>query len=114
MMRAIRDSRYRTGLAALKADWDISGGVQDKAVVTARVGWQYADGDRLPTATARFVEGTQDFGISAAPLARSSVLAQLGVSISPSANSRVSLQVQGRDGDGQHDVGAQLDWSVGF
>jgi subtilase-type serine protease len=111
---ASSDSRYRTGLAALKADWDISGGLQDKAVLTARVGWQYADGDRLPTATARFVAGAQDFGISAAPLARSSVLAQLGVAVSPTANSRVSLQVQGRDGDGQRDVGAQLDWSVGF
>lgn len=105
---------YRTGLAALKADWDLSGGQQDRAVLTARVGWQYADGDRLPTTTARFVGGAQDFTIAGAPLARSSVLAQLGVAVSPSANSRVSLQVQGRDGDGQRDVGAQLDWSVAF
>lgn len=111
---ASADSEYRTGLAALKADWDISGGLQDRAVLTARVGWQYADGDRLPTTTARFVGGTQDFTIAGAPLARSSVLAQLGVAVSPSANSRVSLQVQGRDGDGQRDVGAQLDWSVAF
>jgi T5SS/PEP-CTERM-associated repeat protein/autotransporter-associated beta strand protein len=108
------DSDYRTGLAALKADWDISGGLQDRAVLSARVGWQYADGDRLPTTTARFVGGSQDFTIAGAPLARSSVLAQLGVAVSPSANSRVSLQVQGRDGDGQRDVGAQLDWSVAF
>lgn len=108
------DSRYRTGLAALKADWDISGGLQDRAVLTARVGWQYADGDRLPTTTARFVGGAQDFTIAGAPLARSSVLAQLGVAVSPSANSRLSLQMQGRDGDGQRDVGAQLDWSVAF
>ncbi|MGH8043379.1 MAG: autotransporter outer membrane beta-barrel domain-containing protein, partial [Stenotrophomonas sp.] len=108
------DSTYRTGLAALKADWDISGGLQDRAVLSARVGWQYADGDRLPTTTARFVDGSQDFTIAGAPLARSSVLAQLGVAVSPSANSRVSLQVQGRDGDGQRDVGAQLDWSVAF
>jgi len=105
---------YRTGLAALKAAWDISGGQQDRAVLTARVGWQYADGDRLPTTTARFVAGSQDFTIAGAPLARSSVLAQLGVALSPSANSRVSLQIQGRDGDGQRDVGAQLDWSVAF
>lgn len=108
------DSRYRTGLAALKADWDISGGLQDRAVLTARVGWQYADGDRLPTTTARFVGGTQDFTIAGAPLARSSVLAQLGVAVSPSANSRLSLQMQGREGDGQRDVGAQLDWSMAF
>lgn len=111
---ASADSEYRTGLAALKADWDISGGLQDRAVLSARVGWQYAEGDRLPTASARFASGTQDFTIAGAPLARSSVLAQLGVAISPSANSRVSLQVQGRDGDGQRDVGAQLDWSVAF
>lgn len=108
------NARYRTGLAALKADWDISGGEQDKAMLSARVGWQYADGDRLPSATARFVEGTQDFVITGAPLARSSVLAQFGVAVSPTANSRVSLQVQGRDGDGQRDVGAQLDWSLSF
>lgn len=111
---ASASSDYRTGLAALKADWDLSGGQQDRAVLTARVGWQYADGDRLPTTTARFVGGSQDFTIAGTPLARSSVLAQLGLAVSPSANSRVSLQVQGRDGDGQRDVGAQLDWSVGF
>ncbi|MGH8089513.1 MAG: autotransporter outer membrane beta-barrel domain-containing protein, partial [Stenotrophomonas sp.] len=28
------DSTYRTGLAALKADWDISGGLQDRAVLS--------------------------------------------------------------------------------
>jgi autotransporter-associated beta strand protein/T5SS/PEP-CTERM-associated repeat protein len=114
LLLASGDSDYRTGLAALKADWDISGGLQDRAVVSARVGWQYADGDRLPTTTVRFVGGSQDFSVAGAPLARSSVLAQLGVAVSPSANSRVSLQVQGRDGDGQRDVGAQLDWSVAF
>jgi subtilase-type serine protease len=108
------DSDYRTGLAALKADWDISGGQRDRAVLTARVGWQYADGDRLPVADARFVEGTRDFTIAGTPLARSTALAQLGVAISPSANSRVSLQVQGRKGGEQREVGAQLDWSVAF
>ncbi|WP_312318458.1 autotransporter domain-containing protein [Stenotrophomonas sp.] len=108
------DSDYRTGVAALKADWDISGGQRDRAVLTARVGWQYADGDRLPVADARFVAGTRDFSIAGTPLARSTALAQLGVAISPSANSRVSLQVQGRRGGDQRELGAQLDWSVGF
>lgn len=108
------DSDYRTGVAALKADWDISGGQRDRAVLTARVGWQYADGDRLPVADARFVTGTSDFTIAGTPLARSTALAQLGVAISPSANSRVSLQVQGRRGGDQRELGAQLDWSVGF
>lgn len=108
------DSDYRTGVAALKADWDISGGQRDRAVLTARVGWQYADGDRLPVADARFVEGTRDFSIAGTPLARSTALAQVGVAISPSANSRVSLQVQGRRGGDQRELGAQLDWSVGF
>lgn len=114
LLLAAADSRYRTGLAALKLDWDMSGGLQDRALLTARVGWQYADGDRLPAASARFVEGLQDFSIAAAPLARSSVLAQLGVAVSPTANSRVSLQMQGRAGDGQRDIGAQLGWSLAF
>lgn len=108
------DSDYRTGVAALKADWDLSGGQRDRAVLTARVGWQYADGDRLPVADARFVAGTRDFSIAGTPLARSTALAQLGLAISPSANSRVSLQVQGRRGGDQRELGAQLDWSVGF
>ncbi len=108
------ESDYRTGVAALKADWDISGGQRDRAVLTARVGWQYADGDRLPVADARFASGTRDFSIAGTPLARSTALAQLGVAISPSANSRVSLQVQGRRGGDQRELGAQLDWSVGF
>ncbi len=107
-------ARYRTGLAALRADWDISGGQRDRAALTARVGWQVAGGDRLPQVAARFVEGTQDFGIAAAPLARRSALAQLGVAVSPTDNSRLSLQMQGQRGDGQRDVGAQLDLSVAF
>ena len=105
---------YRTGLAALRVDWDISGGQRDRAALTARVGWQAAGGDRLPQVDARFVEGTQGFAISAAPLARRSALAQFGVALSPTDNSRVALQMQGRRGDGQRDVGAQLDWSVAF
>lgn len=107
-------ARYRTGLAALRADWDISGGQRDRAALTARVGWQVAGGDRVPQVDARFVEGTQGFAISGAPLARRSVLAQFGVAVSPTDNSRVALQMQGRRGDGQRDVGAQLDWSVAF
>lgn len=107
-------ARYRTGLAALRADWDISGGQRDRAALTARVGWQVAGGDRLPQVDARFVEGTQGFAISGAPLARRSALAQFGVAVSPTDNSRVALQMQGRRGDGQRDVGAQLDWSVAF
>lgn len=108
------DSRYRTALTALKADWDISNGQQDRAVVSARLGWQYADGDRLPTATARFAAGTQEFTIAGVPLARSSVLAQLGVAVKTSTQSRLSLQMQGRKGDGQRDVGAQFNWSLAF
>lgn len=107
-------ARYRTGLAALRADWDISAGQRDRATLTARVGWQVAGGDRLPQVDARFVEGTQGFAISGAPLARRSALAQFGVAVSPTSNSRVALQMQGRRGDGQRDVGAQLDWSVAF
>ena len=107
-------ARYRTGLAALRADWDISGGQRDRAALTARVGWQVAGGDRLPQATARFIEGAQDFSIAAAPLARRSALAQLGVAVSPTDTSRLSLQMQGQRGDGQRDVGAQLDLSVAF
>lgn len=112
-VQANRDE-LSTGVAALRAVWDISGGQRDRAAITARVGWQYADGDLGATTRARFENGGTAFAMQSVPLARSMGLAELGVAVSPTTASRLSLQAQTSAGDGQRDVGVQLNWSVQF
>lgn len=112
-VQANRDE-VSTGVAALRAVWDISGGQRDRAALTARVGWQYAEGDLGATMHARFNNGSTTFAMQSVPLARSMGLAELGVAVSPTTASRLSLQAQTSAGDGQRDVGAQLNWSVQF
>ena len=112
-VQANRDE-LSTGVAALRAVWDISGGQRDRAALTARVGWQYAEGDLGATMHARFNNGSTTFAMQSVPLARSMGLAELGVAVSPTTASRLSLQAQTSAGDGQRDVGAQLNWSVQF
>ncbi len=112
-VQANRDE-LSTGVAALRAVWDISGGQRDRAALTARVGWQYADGDLGAATRARFENGDTTFAMQSVPLARSMGLAELGVAVSPTTASRLSLQAQTSAGDGQRDVGVQLNWSVQF
>jgi autotransporter-associated beta strand protein/T5SS/PEP-CTERM-associated repeat protein len=112
-VQANRDE-VSTGVAALRAVWGISGGQRDRAALTARVGWQYAEGDLGATMHARFNNGSTTFAMQSVPLARSMGLAELGVAVSPTTASRLSLQAQTSAGDGQRDVGAQLNWSVQF
>ncbi|MHC9011535.1 autotransporter domain-containing protein [Stenotrophomonas rhizophila] len=112
-VQANRDE-LSTGVAALRAVWDISGGQRDRAALTARVGWQYADGDLGAATRARFENGDTTFAMQSVPLARSMGLAELGVAVNPTTASRLSLQAQTSAGDGQRDVGVQLNWSVQF
>jgi len=112
-VQANRDE-LSTGVAALRAVWDISGGQRDRAALTARVGWQYAEGDLGAATHARFNNGSTTFAMQSVPLARSMGLAELGVAVSPTTASRLSLQAQTSAGDGQRDVGVQLNWSVQF
>lgn len=112
-VQANRDE-LSTGLAALRAVWDISGGERDRAALTARVGWQYAQGDLGAATRARFVAGDSTFAMQSVPLARRMGVAQVGVAVSPTAASRLSLQAQARAGEGQRDAGVQLNWSVQF
>jgi len=112
-VQANRDE-LSTGVAALRAVWDISGGQRDRAAITARVGWQYADGDLGAATRARFNDGGTTFAMQSVPLARSMGLAELGVAVSPTTASRLSMKAQTSAGDGQRDVGVQLNWSVQF
>ncbi|MFC7519773.1 hypothetical protein ACFQS6_05065 [Xanthomonas populi] len=58
--------------------------------------------------------GSTTFIVDSVPLARNVGIAELGVSINTSSNSRLWLFGQCRAGGGQREVGAQLNWKVAF
>ncbi|MCC8606238.1 autotransporter domain-containing protein [Xanthomonas vesicatoria] len=103
-----------TSTAGVRASWDISGGLQDGARLEAGLAWQNAAGELRADSRQRFVAGSSAFTVGGVPLARNVGIAELGVSLNTSANSRLSLVGQGRAGDGQREVGAQLNWKVAF
>lgn len=103
-----------TTTAGIRAAWDISGGETDGARLEAGLAWQNAAGELRADSRNRFVAGSDSFTVSGLPLARNVGIAELGVSVNTSDNSRLSMFAQGRAGDGQREVGAQLNWNVAF
>lgn len=103
-----------TTTAGIRASWDISGGKTDAARLEAGLAWQNANGELRADSQHRFVAGSDRFTIGGLPLARNVGIAELGVSVHTSDNSRLSLFAQGRAGDGQREVGAQLNWNLAF
>uniref|UniRef100_UPI0028A235EF autotransporter outer membrane beta-barrel domain-containing protein n=1 Tax=Stenotrophomonas sp. TaxID=69392 RepID=UPI0028A235EF len=103
-----------TTTAGIRASWDISGGHTDAARLEAGLVWQNANGELRADSRHRFVAGSDAFTVSGLPLARNVGIAELGVSVHVTDNSRLSLFAQGRAGDGQRELGAQLNWNVSF
>ncbi|WDS35720.1 autotransporter domain-containing protein [Pseudoxanthomonas sp.] len=103
-----------TSTAGVRAAWDISGGQVDGAIVTAGLAWQNASGELKADSRARFAAGGDAFTVYGTPLARNVAIAELGVGVNTGANARLSLSAQGRAGDGQREVGAQLNWAWKF
>jgi T5SS/PEP-CTERM-associated repeat protein/autotransporter-associated beta strand protein len=110
---ASRDEVWTT-TAGMRAAWDISGGQQDGARLEAGLAWQTAAGELRADSRHAFVAGSDAFTVSGLPLARNMGIAELGVSVKPTDNSRLSMFAQGRAGGGQREAGAQLNWSVAF
>ncbi|WP_313051896.1 autotransporter domain-containing protein [Stenotrophomonas cyclobalanopsidis] len=108
-----RDSVW-TATAGLRATWDISAGQDDGAQLVAGLAWQHAGGDVQTRSNQRFVVGSSTFSIDGVPLARNVGIAELGVAVNTSDNSRLSLGALGRAGGGQHEIGAQMTWNVQF
>ncbi|APP79507.1 transporter [Xanthomonas hortorum pv. gardneri] len=103
-----------TTTAGVRAAWDISGRQQDGARLEAGLAWQNAGGELHADSRHRFVAGSNTFTVDGVPLARNVGIAELGVSINTSSNSRLALFGQGRAGGGQREVGAQLNWTFAF
>jgi len=108
-----KDSVWTT-TAGLRATWDISAGQDDGAQLVAGLAWQHAGGDVRTRSNQHFVVGSSTFSIDGVPLARNVGIAELGVAVNISDNSRLSLGALGRAGGGQHEVGAQMTWNVQF
>ncbi|MET0290649.1 MAG: autotransporter domain-containing protein [Pseudoxanthomonas sp.] len=103
-----------TATLGARAAWDISGGQIDGAVLTAGLAWQNASGELKADSRARFAAGGDSFTVYGTPLARNVAVAELGVGVNTGEHSRLSLAAQGRAGDGQREVGAQLNWAWTF
>ncbi len=102
-----------TATAGVRAGWQLG---DDRGIATrleAGLAWQHSGGD-LPETRSRFVAGTSSFNVQGLPLARNVGVAELGVSIKPTDNSRLALMAQGRSGDGQSEFGGQLSFNLMF
>lgn len=102
-----------TATAGLRAGWQLG---DDRGIATrleAGLAWQHSGGD-LPETRSRFVAGTSSFNVQGLPLARNVGVAEVGVSIKPTDNSRLALMAQGRSGDGQSEFGGQLSFNLMF
>lgn len=104
-----RDQVWTT-TAGVRSAWDL----RDRARVEGGLAWQNTSGDRHTSTTQMFASGSDLFTVHAVPLARNMALAELGVVLSPTANSRVNLFVQGHRGGGERGFAAQASWNVTF
>lgn len=112
VVAARKDDAWTT-TAGLRAGWQLGdeGGIATR--LEAGLAWQHSGGD-LPQSENRFVAGSNSFSVQGLPLARNVGVAELGVSIKPTDNSRLALMAQGRSGDGQSEFGGQLSFNLMF
>ncbi len=104
-----RDQIWTT-TAGVRSAWAL----KDGARVEGGLAWQNTTGDRRTRTTQIFATGSDLFTVHAAPLARNVALAEIGVVLRPTGNSRVNLFVQGHRGGGEGGFGAQASWNVMF
>ena len=112
-VEAGRDTYWTTTLG-LRVGWDISTGQDEAATLSAGLAWQNAQGDLRPFSAQRFVAGSNGFDVGGIPLERNLGIAELGVAVNTSANSRLSMAMQGRAGGEVRELGAHLDWRWQF
>lgn len=99
-----------TATAGVRAAWE----VKDGARVEGGLAWQNSSGGRRVSTTQMFATGSDLFTVHATPLARNVALAEVGVVLQPTDNSRVTLFVQGHRGSGERGFAAQASWNVMF
>ena len=102
-----------TATLGLRGHRSLHTGGAARARLQAGLGWQHAWGELKAGSRARFAGGG-DFTVHGLPLARNSLVMDLGVELSPSTRNRLALGLHGRVGDDQREYGVQLDWHMAF
>jgi len=84
------------------------------ARVSGLLGWRHIFGDVDLESTAHFRDGTEDFTISGAPLARDAATIGAGIDIAVSGQSRPGISYTGEVGPDSQSHGAQLSFTLKF
>lgn len=101
---------YTTSTVGVRGRWQLG----QAAGLYASVGWRHAFGDRAVERSAGFIGTGSQFSVQSVTLAKNAVVGELGVSLITSPASRLSLSLQGLNGDGQTAYGGQVTWGWNF
>lgn len=105
--------RHSTAFSTLglRGRYDFSRTAERQVAATAGLGWRHLIGKNAPGSELRFASGP-GFSISGAPMARDALLAEAGIELTTSRNSRLSLLYTGQfAGDTRdHGVQARASW----
>ncbi|MBT9370962.1 autotransporter domain-containing protein [Rhizobium sp. CSW-27] len=94
--------------------WDVPVDGLAKTAVTAHAGWRHAFGGETADRQMAFLAGGDSFTIAGVKAARDVAAVGLGLSLSPTANSSLSIGYDGQFGDGTVAHGVKADWKVRF
>ncbi|MBO1012096.1 autotransporter domain-containing protein [Achromobacter sp. SD115] len=77
--------------------------------VHGTLGWRHAFGERNPASTLSFVQGSDAFTVTGAPIARDAAVIELGVGIEVSKRTTVAVSYGGQYGGGNRQSSGTLD-----
>ncbi|MBD0417420.1 autotransporter domain-containing protein [Oryzicola mucosus] len=102
------DTTYTT--LGLRASMDLT----DRLAAHGTLGWRHAFGDVTPTASLAFDSGGGTFGLAGAPIARDSLVAELGVDFMLTPAATLGIAYSGQFGSDAYENGAQADLTWRF
>ncbi len=101
---------FTTSTVGARGHWELG----RIAALYASAGWRHTFGDRSVQRSTGFVGSGSQFSVQSVTLAKNAVIGELGVNLITSPGSRLSLSLQGLNGDGQTAYGGQVTWGVSF
>lgn len=109
------DAQRLVGRIGVRGIWDVSGGsAAAPALLRVGLGWEHASADLSASSRQHFVAGGDVFEVLSTARARNALVAEAAVDVATGRRSQLSLAAQARSGDGVRELGAQLNWRLGF
>ncbi|MCD9085832.1 autotransporter domain-containing protein [Stenotrophomonas sp. SY1] len=109
------DAQRLVSRVGVRGIWDFSGGsAASSAVLRVGLGWEHAGGDLSASSRQCFAAGGEAFEVLSTARARNAVVGEAAVDVATGGRSQLSLAAQARSGDGVRELGAQLNWRLGF